>query len=281
MVEAARKYERVVQVGTQRRSAAHFQTAVEFIRSGKLGKVPMVRTWIAGNRPSIGHMAESASPAGVDYDLWTGPAPLKPFKANRFHYEWHWCWDYGTGEVGNNGVHFLDIARWGLGVDYPLAVSSSGGKFYYDDDRETPDTQIVTIDYPYSTVVWEHRFWAKRGVDGKTSGVTFYGEKGTLVFDSKGWHIEDGTLADADRASDSADDHLRNFVDCVRSRKRPNADIEDGHKSTLVCHLGNVAWKLGRTVRFDPKTQSCPGDPEADFLLGREYRKPFVLPAQV
>jgi predicted dehydrogenase len=279
MVEAARKHKRVVQLGTQRRSMAHYASAVELVRSGKLGKVPFARTWIAGNRKTIGKKADAAVPAGVDYDLWLGPAPKRPFNPNRFHYNWHWNWDYGTGELGNNGIHMLDVTRWVVGLDAPVRISSGGGKLYYDDDQKTPDTQVAVFDFPGTTVIWEHRIWSRTGLGGQPFGVMIYGAKGTLVFDSKGWHVEDGITA-ADKGSESEQPHLRNFLECIRSGKRPNGDIEEGHKSTRLCHLGNIAYRLGRTLRFDAATETL-GDTEANALLGRSYRKPFVLPEKV
>jgi predicted dehydrogenase len=280
MVEAARKHDRIVQVGTQRRSGAHFQSAAEFVRSGKLGKVPFIRTWIAGNRPSIGHKKGGPVPAGVDYDLWLGPAPQRAFNPNRFHYNWHWNWDYGTGELGNNGIHMLDVARMVAGLEAPKTISCGGGKLYYDDDQQTPDTHIVIYDFPGTTVVWEHRIWSKTGVEGEGSGVILYGEKGTLVFDKKGWHVRDGVTA-SDKAADIEKPHLGNFLDCVRSRKRPNADIEEGHKSTRLCHLGNVSYRVGRRLTFDASTETLRGDAGANQLLGRAYRSPFVVPDKV
>ncbi|HWG41662.1 MAG TPA: Gfo/Idh/MocA family oxidoreductase [Gemmataceae bacterium] len=280
MVEAARKHDRIVQVGTQRRSGAHYISAAEFVRSGKLGKIPFVRTWIAGNRPSIGHKKDAPVPAGVDYDLWQGPAPERPFNPNRFHYEWHWNWDYGTGELGNNGIHMLDVTRMILGLDAPKTISCGGGKLYYDDDRQTPDTQIAVYDFPGTTVIWEHRIWSKTGVEGEGSGVILYGEKGTLVFDRKGWHVHDGVEA-SDKAAPIEKPHLRNFVDCVRAHKRPNADIEEGHKSTRLCHLGNIAYRTGRRLTFDAATETFRGDAAANSLLGRTYRTPFVVPEKV
>jgi predicted dehydrogenase len=280
MVEAARRYDRIVQVGTQRRSGAHFHSAAEFVRSGKLGKVPFVRTWIAGNRPSIGHKKDGPVPAGVDYDLWLGPAPQRVFNPNRFHYEWHWNWDYGTGEIGNNGIHALDAARMVLGLDAPKTISCGGGKLFYDDDRQTPDTQIAVFDFPGTTVIWEHRIWSKTGVAGEPFGVILYGEKGTLVFDKKGWHVEDGIEA-SDKAADIEKPHLRNFLDCVRRHKRPNADIEEGHKSTRLCHLGNIAYRVGRRLTFDASMETLRGDAAVNQLLGRTYRAPFVVPDKV
>ena len=280
MVQAARKYERIVQVGTQRRSAAHFASAREFVRSGKLGKVPFARTWIAGNRPSIGHKQDSSVPAGVDYDLWSGPAPLGPFNPNRFHYNWHWNWEYGTGELGNNGIHAVDAARWILGLDAPVRVACGGGKYFYDDDQQTPDTQIATFDFPGTALIWEHRIWSKTGLEGQDWGVTLYGEKGTLTFDKKGWHVIDGVSA-SDKTAEMERPHLRNFLDCIKNHHLPNADIEEGHKSTRLCHLGNIAYRVGRSLRFDAQAESIPGDAEAQQLLGRAYREPFVVPERV
>ena len=276
MVRAARKYDRVVQMGVQRRSAPHFQSARDFIASGKLGKVPFVRTWICGPRPNIGRKPDTSVPAGVDYDLWLGPAPERAFNPNRFHYEWHWFWDYGTGELGNNGIHALDCARMITGLDAPTRVVCGGGKLFYDDDQETPDTQLVTFDFPGTTVLWEHRTWSKTGVEGQNWGVTVYGEKGTLAFDKKGWHVTDGVEA-SDKAGEQERAHLRNFLDCLKSGKRPNADIEEGHKSTSLCHLGNIAYRTGRAVRFDAKTETIVDDPGANKLLGRTYRKGFAI----
>jgi predicted dehydrogenase len=278
MVEAARKFDRVVQLGTQRRSAAHYKSAAEFVRGGKLGKIPFVRTWIAGNRPSIGHKQDESVPKGVDYDLWQGPAPDRPFNPNRFHYQWHWNWDYGTGELGNNGIHALDAVRMVLGLEVPERVACGGGKYFYDDDQQTPDTQVATFDFPGTCVLWEHRIWSKTGFEGESWGVALYGEKGTLLFDKKGWHVTDGVEA-SDQAADKLDAaHFRNFLDCVKDGKRPNADIEEGHKSTLLCHLGNVALRTGRTLRFDAAKETVSNDAEAVRLLSRTYRKPFVLP---
>jgi predicted dehydrogenase len=288
MIEAARKYNRVVQLGTQSRSSASLARAAELVHSGKLGKIPFARAWIGGPRPNIGHEKDTAIPPGVDYDLWLGPAPERPFNSNRFHYRWHWMWDYGTGELGNNGIHALDRIRWLLNLDAPVRVTSAGGKLFYDDDQETPDTLTVTFDFPTCSVTWEHRVWSK---EKPKDGLVLYGEKGTLVLDEKGgWHVENGIEAadkgDEKRGGDDWTPHLRNFIDCVKSSsgssvRRPNADIEEGHKSTRLCHLGNIAFRTGRSVRFDEKTETCLDDKEANRLLGRTYRKPFVVPDSV
>jgi predicted dehydrogenase len=280
MVQAARKHKRVVQVGTQRRSGEYLAKAAEVARSGQLGKVPFARAWIAGHRKSIGKKADAAVPAKVDYNLWLGPAAERPFNPNRFHYNWHWFWDYGTGELGNNGIHGLDVIRWLLDLDAPKRITSGGGKFFYDDDQETPDTQIVTFDFPRCSVVWEHRIWAKTGLRNESFGIELVGEKGTLVIDSKGWHVENGPKL-AEKTSPTERPHLRNFLDCIASGRKPAADVEEGHKSTRLCHLGNIAFRLGRTLRFDATSETLSGDAEANRLLARTYRKGFVLPESV
>lgn len=280
MVKAARRYKRKVQYGTQRRSGAHFKSAVEFVQSGKLGKIPFARTWIAGNRPSIGHKKNGPVPKGVDYNLWLGPAPQREFNPNHFHYNWHWFWEYGTGEIGNNGIHALDLTRWLLNLDAPKRVSSGGGKYFYDDDRVVPDTQVVTYDFKETCVIWEHRFWSKTGVEGQGWGVILYGEKGTLIFDKAGWHVEDG-IEGSDKTSSMEKEHLQNFVDGVRKDTPLNAEIAEGHQSTILCHLGNIAFRTGHTLNFDGKSETIIGDKQANALLKRDYREPFSLPEKI
>ncbi len=277
MVQAARKHKRHVQIGTQRRSADHVIAAREFVKSGKLGKVPFARAWIAGSRKTIGKKADEAVPQGVNYGLWLGPAKDRPFNPNHFHYEWHWFWDYGTGEIGNNGIHGLDVARYVLGLDAPITISSSGGKFFYDDEREVPDTQIATFTFPTCSLVWEHRFWEKNGLEGESFGISLHGEKGTLVFTSKGWHVRDGITAEEKAGPDMQLAHVKNFVDAVREDKPLNAEVEEGHKSTRLCHLGNIAHRVGRSLRFDADAETLGNDKEANGLLGREYRKGFEV----
>lgn len=280
MVEAARKYERVVQLGTQRRSTPHVSDAIAYVQSGSLGKIGQARAWIHQKRGSIGKGSPGAVPAGVDYAMWQGPAPDRPFYANRFHYNWHWFWNWGTGELGNNGIHGVDVARWGLGDDAPLRVTSGGGKYVFDDDQEVPDTQIVTWEFPSTSLVWEHRMWSSHGEEGSSFGIAFYGEKGTLIIDDKGWRVEDGPKAGGPNSEGQAA-HVANFLDCVRSRKAPNADIEIGHLSTRLCHLGNIAHRVGRKLTFDAATESFVGDSEANALLGREYGTRFEMPREV
>ena len=287
MVQAARKYKRVVQVGTQRRSNTAVASAREYIQSGKLGKVAFARAWIAGKRPNIGKAESAPVPQGVDYSLYLGPVAEGPFTKNRFHYNWHWFWDMGTGEIGNNGIHGLDVVRNILDLDAPTRVTCSGGKYIHaDDDQQTPDTQIATYDFAKGpggaagcTVLWEHRVWEKNGPEGQSFGVIVHGDKGTLIFKGSGWEVRDGDGASDKAQGDMVGAHVGNFLDCIRdSSKTPNADIEVGHASTRLCHLGNIAYRTGRVLHFDAATETFKNDAEANKLLGREYRKGFELP---
>jgi predicted dehydrogenase len=281
MVTAATRFGRVVASGLQQRSGTHFQSAVDFVRSGKLGAVHLAKAWTVHRRKPIGRKRDSSPPDGVDYDLWLGPASARAFNANRFHYNWHWFWDYGTGELGNWGVHMLDIARWGLGVGLPTRVSAAGGRFHFEDDQETPDTLVVQYAYPRATIVWEHRLWSTHGVEGRSAAAAFYGELGTLVVDRGGWKVYDFAETIASDSSEQPIAHLRNFVDCIKSRSRPAADIETGHVSSALCHLGNIAYRVGREVAFVPEMATFAGDREANLLLSRSYRAGWELPSIV
>lgn len=278
LVAAARKFGRVMQTGLQQRSGSHFQSAVELVQSGKLGQVRLAKAWFANARKPIGHRREDVPPTGLDYDLWLGPASTHAFTSNRSHYNWRAFWDYGTGELGNWGVHLLDVARWGLGVDLPQRVSAVGGKYVFDDDQETPDTLHATFSYPQHTIVWEHRLWTNHGLEGRGSGVSFHGERGTLVVDRSGWKVYDSDERLTSDTSEQSKAHIRNFLECVRSRQTPTADIEIGHISTTLCHLGNIAWRVGREVSFDTATQSFGNDAAANALLTKTYRAPWTLP---
>ena len=281
MVEAARKYKRVVQLGTQRRSARYAQDAIAHLHSGAIGKVGLARGWIHQKRKPIGRGTPGPVPAGVDYAMWQGPAPERPFTANRFHYNWHWFWNWGTGELGNNGIHGLDVCRWGLKVEAPLRITSGGGKFVFDDDQEVPDTQIVTYEFADAAIVWEHRMWSTHPLEGSGFGVAFYGDEGTLLIDDKGWRVVDGKSTAHGPITDALGPHLDDFLGCVRSRRAPNAEIEVGHLSTRLCHLGNIAHRVGRKLTFDGAADRFIGDPEADGLLGREYGTRFAMPGVV
>ncbi|MBI3192132.1 MAG: Gfo/Idh/MocA family oxidoreductase, partial [Pedosphaera parvula] len=275
MVAAARKHKRVVQLGTQRRMMPGVVEAIEKLKTGAIGRVMFSRGWYNNQRPSIGHGKPAPVPAWLDYDLWQGPAPAREFRDNVLHYNWHWFWHWGTGELGNNGIHALDICRWGLGVDYPLRVTAGGGKYRHDDDQETPDTHVVTWDFGDKSITYEGRSWHRRGFEGSMFGIAFYGECGTIAIDGSGYKVYDAQdrLTGEQTGSGSDAPHLKNFLDCIRSGQRPAADIEDGHKSTLLCHLGNIAYRTGHTLHLDSKTRRITGDPAASALWGRDYRK--------
>lgn len=281
LVEAARKHDKRVQHGTQRRSWAGLKEGMDRLRSGELGRVLSARAYYFNSRPTIGNGKPGPMPAGFDWSLWQGPAPEKEFRANYVHYNWHWFWHWGNGELGNNGVHMLDVIRWGLGVDYPDRVVSGGSKVRYpEDDQETPDNNTVTFDFSTQTgpvtVTWENRSWAKKTPADPKHDVAFYAEKGTLFVNGGGYVIQDLSGAEIGKgtgpASDSA--HFQNFVDAIRGTAKLNAEIQEGHLSTLLCHLGNIAYRTGGTVKFDPKNQKLPVDasPQAKALWSREYR---------
>ena len=293
MIDAARRYDRIVEVGTQRRSSTVLAKAVQFLRDGGLGTVQAGKTVIHRPRTPIGAVADSAVPPGVHYDLWLGPAPARPFNENHFHYHWHWFWDYGTTDLGNTGVHSLDAVRWLLGKqEHPRTVYCSGGLYEAGDrtDQTTPNTQSATYRYADGTEIQcDLRNWFSGPPEAQ--GVFIFGSKGWMkVGDDKaevyfGRKNEPGpTLTDAESDDDDADHegqaHFENFIECVRSRKAENlkAPLVDGHLSTTLCHLGNISYRVGRSVTFDGASERFEADKEADRLLGRSYRAPYVLP---
>jgi predicted dehydrogenase len=283
MVEAARKYRRVIQHGTQSRSGETFLKAREFLQSGKLGRILVAKVVNSQLRANIGKAQDGAAPAEVDYDLWLGPAPKRPFNPNRFHYNWHWHWDYGTGDIGNDGVHALDYARWLLGVADPLAVSASGAKLHFDDDQETPDTQVVTFEFAGAHLVYEMRIWTPYHEHGMENGAVFYGEEGCMELGPHGFRVvfRGDEPGPSERGGARGERHFQNFIDCVRSRATPNADILEGHLSSRLAHLGNIATRVGRRLRFDAAAERIADDPQANALLRREYRKGFEVPDPV
>jgi predicted dehydrogenase len=285
MRDAARKYNRVVQVGTQRRSGGHFRSAVDYVASGKLGKICLIKAWMCQVRGTIGNLPDSPIPAGVDYDMWLGPAPNRPFNKNRFHYNWRFFWDYGNTELGNQGVHMLDVAMWGIqalrSVEncLPKHVSGSSGIYWLDDAKEVPDTQVMTYDYRDLVLVWElHSFQNSFPIEGTTAGTAFYGTEASLVVDGSTWrvHTKKGEPVLSEKSSGGS--HTKNFLDCMKSRQRPNADVELGRLSTTICHLGNICTRLKRDVHFDPKAEDFGADKDANTLLTKPYRAPYTLP---
>ena len=286
MVEAARKYNRVVQAGMQSRSRPSTIKAIEIAHSKQLGRVLMAKAWNSQQRDNIGQKTNGPAPPGVDYDTWVGPAEMVPFNENRFHYNWHWNWNFGTGDMGNDGAHQIDQARWALGTDLPKRVSGSGNKYYFQDDQETPDTMNMTFDYGDKGLVWEMRIWHDYGLEGIDNGVAVYGTEGFLHIGSWnrkwGHRLFDKVGKLVDEKQDGLPDfHMQNFVDCVISRKRPNCDIEIGHISSAHCHLGNIVTRTGRNVAFNPANESIPNDAEANALLRRKYRTHWATPKGV
>jgi predicted dehydrogenase len=298
LVRAAEKYNRIVQHGTNSRSGVAVREAVEKMREGLIGEVYMARGLCFKWRDTIGRKPEEAVPAGVDYNLWTGPAPLGAFTRNRFHYNWHWFWDYGNGDIGNQGIHEMDIARWGLGVKYPTRVSATGGHFMFDDDQQTPNTMIANFEFDEGgkkkMLVFEVRHWMtnhEAGIgeggkkkDSNTVGNTFYGSKGYLAIDGYGqYKTWLGRDQEPGPSKTEGGNNWANFIEAVRSRKQSdlNAPIEEGFMSTVLVHLANISYRLGRTLEFDAQNLSCKGDPEATRMFTRQYRAPFVVPEKV
>ncbi len=298
MVEAARKYKRVVQAGTQQRSGLHFQKAVQLVQDGFIGKVSFVRTWNYGNEypEGIGNPADSDPPSTLNWDMWLGPAPKVPFNTNRFGVAPHrwstfrYFWDYAGGMMTDWGVHLLDIVQWAMKVEGPQTITASGGKWYLTDNRQTPDTLQVTYEYPGFVCVYENRTCNANSMYNKGYGIEFHGTEATLFVDRSGFEVfpeereHNGKSTPQDPAMKMASvnnshfDHVRNFVDCVKSRRQPISDIEIGHRSTSVCLLGNVAYRSRQRLGWDAQRQTLTqGGPHAEQLLSRTYRAPWHL----
>ena len=276
LIQAARKYRRVVQHGTQRRSWPSHIEAIQALREGAIGKVLSAQAYyLFSDRPTIGHGKVAPVPEHLDWSLWQGPAPEREYRDNVVHYNWHWFWHWGTSELGNNGVHVIDVARWGLGAETPVQVSSMGAKLRYDDDQETPDTNVVTFRFADDRLLtWEGRSWGGRSPADVGHQVAFFGEHGTLLISGTGYSIKDPSGIEVAKGSSNGGDavHLQNFVDSIRGKAPLNAEIEEGFKSTLLCHLGNISYRTGRTLKIDPATRRIDGDKEAMGYWSREYR---------
>jgi predicted dehydrogenase len=294
IVAAARKYNRMVQQGSQIRSAVGVQQGIQQIRDGLIGDVYLARGLCYKWRDTIGREKPGPVPPGVDFDLWLGPAAMRPFQSNRFHYNWHWFWDTGNGDLGNQGIHQVDTARWSLGVKYPTKVSAIGGKFMFDDDQETPNTLNCAYEFndngKLKMMEFEVRHWMSHGEAtvherGHNSiGSLAYGSKGYMAIDSytsyKTWL---GKEQAPGPAANQGGDHYRNFIEAVKSRKREslNSEIEDAALSTVLVHLANISYRVGRTLQFDAATYTVKNDPEATAMFTRDYRKPYVVPENV
>lgn len=287
LVETARKYNRICQGGTQRRSSGLFRKAMQLLHEGVIGDIYMARALIFGPRDSIGYKPDEPIPDWLNYDLWLGPAQERSYHANLVHYNWHWFWDFGNGELGNNGSHELDVIRWGLNKGLPSKVRSYGGRFGYQDQAETPNTQIVVFTYGDGTIVsCEVRgLYTNPEAHGILWGGMFYGSKGYMAIDDEKYQIFLGRNKEPE-PDRGAFDHINqqeNFIQAIRAgdSKLLTAEIEEIYLSCAFCHLGNISYRLGRELRFNPQTEQFIGDEEANAMLTRNYRKPFCVPERV
>ncbi|MBQ17374.1 MAG: dehydrogenase [Planctomycetaceae bacterium] len=285
-VQAARKYKRIVQHGTNLRAAPHYRKAWKMLADGVIGKVMMVKAINNQRRGRLPHRKDEPVPTGVDYDLWMGPAPKRPFNRNRFHTGWHWLWDYGTGDLGNDGVHQVDLGRWALNLGAPKAVSCSGAKLGWKGDaHEVPDAMVVTWEYEDLLYVFEQRDFTpyRMPAHQNDNDNIFYGDAGYMMVDRDGYRVfhqrgKPGPSFHKKWTDDGG--HYQNFITCVKNRRQEdlNADILEGHYSAMLCHLGNIAYRTGKRLEFDARTETFTNDKAANDLLGREYRKGYELP---
>ena len=321
LVRATKKYNRIVQHGTNNRSAGAVIEGVQKLRDGLIGDVYLARGLCFNHRDTIGRTPAEAVPEGVNYDLWTGPAPLHAFTRNRFHYNWHWFWDTGNGDIGNQGAHQIDVARWGLGVKFPNKISALGGHFMFDDEQETPNTLNAAFEFHQAggrpkILEFEVRHWItnqeagigslgfgvdipgflgpppknpsksrRERVEGSVGDI-FYGSKGYMAMSNEEFPSYRTWLGEEQERGPSSSregNNWQNFINCVRSRKTEdqNAPIEEGYISCALIHLANIAYRLGRTLNFDPETEQVVGDDEANTLLRGTYRAPYTVPEEV
>lgn len=296
MVAAMRKHNRIVQMGSQHRSNARLQSAVEFVQTGALGRCVVAKAWESGKQGAIGFPKDGPVPDGVDYDMWIGPAPQRPFNINRFHGRWRWFYDYGTGDLGNDGVHRLDMAIALLNaacksqgepaISLPSKISASGGKWYFDDAQEFPDTLQVNYEFgsglKTKLLSYEMRIWAPYPYLGQPEGSALFGDKGYLVIGNTNWTAYGAKGVELARGEGDSSEapHVANFIECIKTRARPNCDLETiGHPASVLCHAGNIAARVGRTLTMDSATETFVGDQEANELRGRKaYRAPWLLP---
>jgi predicted dehydrogenase len=286
LVEAVKKSGKTAAHGTQSRSCPGIQEAMQMLREGVIGDVYIAKCWNWQLRENIGHKQPSAVPNNVDYDTWVGPAEWMPFQENRFHYHWHWWHNFGTGDVGNDGCHELDIALWGLGVStQPSKVTAIGGKYFFDDDQQFPDTAQVALEWPGDgapggkrMLIYEQRLWSTSYPFGVDAGNEFFGTKGRMFISKRGkFEIRGERNAALNRELQGStkalvEDNQQNWLDCIRTGKTPNANIEIAHRTASAAHLGNIAIRLGRSLEFDPVSEKFSGDDEAGSLLTRSYR---------
>ncbi|MFO0865251.1 MAG: Gfo/Idh/MocA family oxidoreductase [Gemmataceae bacterium] len=289
LIDAVRRTGKVLQVGTQSRSTEPIRAAIRLLREGAIGEILSVRVWNSQLRRNIGKVRPSDPPAVLDYETWVGPAPMTPYRTNLLPGSWRWFHAFGCGDMGNDGVHDLDIARWGLGVDaHPQRITALGGKYFFDDDQEFPDTQTVVFEWdnigtPARTrqMIFEMRIWTPYKMEGYENGVAFYGTTGMMLLGKEaGWKIFGPRNVERQTGACRPDlaAHHRNFFESIRNSRTPNADATTGHLSAALCHLGNIAVRLGRTLRFDPRAEEFANDKDAQALVSREYRNHWGRP---
>ncbi len=286
LAKSQQKYKRIVQMGNQQRSAPRSIQIIKEIHGGIIGRPYYARAWYANTRKSIGRGKPAEVPDWLDYELWQGPAPRTPYRDNVVHYNWHWFWRWGTGEINNNASHEIDISRWALQVDLPFHVTSSGGRYHFEDDWEAFDTQVASYDFDGGkTITWEGRSCNGRFIEGRSRGTSIHGEKGTVVMDRSGYVVFDNDnneikrdiYAKPESALDTSgegrltDLHVANFLESIRGKEKPRSSIEDAYKGVLMCHLGNIAQRTGRALGCDPKTGRILDDAEAMKYWSREY----------
>jgi len=295
MVQAMRKHKRIIQMGSQHRSTERMKTALAYIREGHLGKCLVAKAWESTKQGNIGRPPDGVAPKEVDYDMWLGSAPKRPFNPKRFHSSWRWFFDYGAGDLGNDGVHRLDMAfaalsaavetGGGAPLRMPRKISGTGGKWYFDDAQEWPDTMQITYEYPGSPpriLTYEMRIWAPYKYLGEGEGAAVFGDQGYIVIGNRSWraYTNGGELVKEYNGREDAAAHVQDFIDCIKTRTRPYCDLETvGHPASVLCHAGNIATLLGRTITFDAGTETFVDDAKANAMRGRpEWRKPWVLP---
>jgi predicted dehydrogenase len=292
MIEAAYKYNRIVQHGVQLRSSVAIREAIQHLRDGLIGRVYMARGLVFRWRPDIGDQGITPVPPGLNYDLWCGPAPLSPFSRNLVHYNWHWHWNYGNGDVGNQGIHETDLCMWGLDVDsLPERITSMGGKFLWDDCKEVPEILTSVYHYPKEKKIiqFEVRNWCTNLEDGAGVGNIFYGDKGYLVV--RGYDTYETFLGEKREKGPSRSErgeltlHFQNWIDAMRARdmSKQNGPVQTGHLASSLAHLGNISYRLGIQLDFDPVAERFigSGENEANAMLSRDYRAPYLLPEVV
>jgi predicted dehydrogenase len=309
LVEASERYKVIVQHGMEQRSNPCAITAVEFLRKGGIGEIYMAKALCYKWRDTIGHFEDEPVPPGVHYNLWLGPAPLRPFNKNRFHYNWHWNWDYGNGDIGNQGVHEMDVARWGLGVTLPTHITAVGGHVMFRDDQQTPNMLMAVFEFDNpegggdkkKILQFEVRGWItprEAGIgevrsnktpggymvsDENTVGNVFYGSKGYMAKDVDRWKVYYGRKGEPGPGGEGLGNHYENFITAIRNNdpSAAHGNIIEGRYTAALVHLANISYRLHRSLKFDPKQERFIGDEEANRLLRRDYRPPFVVPEKV